>query len=485
MAVDFDLIVVGGARVGRYAAMRATQLGARVALIEPPDLQVHGALLWQSLLSQFNEACKQQAWLRQWSDQNNQNNPIEAANDLQQINWQQTRDWAKTLAETLELSNTTDSLPHLATAGVEVIVAEGSFYRHPQVGFAIADRLLRARNYLLALTTQAAIPAIDGLVTVNWVTLDSWQQVWQTLPQQVLIIGRDPKGIALAQTLNRLGAKITLLTSYDSLLPWHDPDAARILQSQLEAEGVTVLTQTLITQVRQIDQQVWVQAGDRAIETEAILLATKPQLALAHLNLEAVGVKCHPNQIVVNRKLQTTNPRIYACGEGLGSYASTAIDQHEADVALHNALFLPTRQVDYRATPWVLFTDPQFVQLGLSELQAKQAYGEDVLVAYQPLKLLEKAQISGNLTGFFKLIARRNGEILGAQCFAPNATEWMTIIAFAMQNRLKFDALTQLPALSTSFTALIQQAATQLQQQRRTEWQRELLETWFNFCRTK
>lgn len=478
MTVDYDLVIVGGAAVGRYAAAQARQLGARVALIEPPS-SLQALPLLHPLVTQLNHALRQELWLHQWG--------YEAAGDDadRTLNWQKTCQWAAMLSETLEASSAdTGSLAQLAANGVEVIVADGSFYRRPHLGFTVADRILRSRAYLLAPAAQATIPAIEGLATVNYVTLDSLeQQTWQTLPERLLILGSDPRGIALAQVLNRLGSQVTLITSGERFFPGEDPDAAFLLQAQLEAEGVILLTRTLLTQVRQLDNQIWVQAGDQAIETEAILLATKRQIGLASLNLETAGVKWQPHRIFVNRKLQTTHPRIYACGESLGGYSFAAIDRHEADVALHNALFLPLKQVNYSAIPSVLFTDPQLAHVGLTELQARQVYGEDILVAHQPLKSLIKAQLRGDTTGFCKLITRRSGEILGAHCLGTEASEWIGTIALAIQQHLKLRDLAQYPALSPTFAELVQKTVVDLQQQRRPKWQQELLETWFNFQR--
>lgn len=477
MTVDYDLIILGGAAVGRYAAVRASQLGARVALIEPPSQPSLASQLLCQTLTQLNGTLRQQSWLQQWGyaadDQ-----PDSAA-----LDWRKAQQWAKTLAETIEISSTTDSLSRLAIQGVEVISEAGAFYRHPRLGFSTAGRTFRSRRYLLTPASSATVPEIDGITTVAWATFDSLAAQWQTLPKHLFILGRDPRGIALAQGLNRLGTQVTLVTTANRLLPAEDEDTALILQAQLEAEGVTVLTRTEITQIKQIDDQIWVQVGNQAVETEAILLATKPQLDLASLNLEAASVKWQPNQITVNRRLQTTHPRIYACGEGLGGYFNAAVDRYEAEIALQNALFLPLKSVDYRCSPTAIFTDPPLVRIGRTEAQAQAIYGADVRVVKQSFNCLTKSQIYGD-TGFCKLIALKSGEILGAHCIGTAASEWIGSIALAMQHSIKLPTLAQSPHLSPTIAEVIQQAAQSWQQQR-PDWQQELLETWFNFTRSR
>lgn len=479
MTVDYDLIILGGAAVGRYAAARAVEWGARVALIEPPaPMSLASALLYQTLV-ELNFSVRRQAWLHQWREAESSANQTDSL-----VSWATLQQWVKKQAEAIEISNVPlNSLSWLAAQGVEVISEAGAFHPRPQLGFSITGRSLRARRYLLAPASCPTVPQIAGLSTIPWSTFDSLAaQNWQTLPEHLLILGNDPRGIALAQALSRLGTQITLITTAACLLPAEDGEAALLIQAQLEAEGIMVLTQTEVTQIKQIDDRIWIQAGNQAIETTGIFLATPPQLHLASLNLEAAGVKWLPRRIVVNRKLQTTHPRIYACGEGLGGYTNPALDRHEADIALRNALFLPMHSVDYRAVPTAVSTDPQLVRIGLTEAQARTTYGNRVQAVKQLLNGLPKSQIHQD-TGFCKLVTLESGEILGAHCLGPEASEWIGAIALAMQHSVKLPALARSPHLSPTLAEVIQHAAQNWQAHTRPEWQRELLETWFNFTR--
>jgi pyruvate/2-oxoglutarate dehydrogenase complex dihydrolipoamide dehydrogenase (E3) component len=486
MTVDYDLIILGGAAVGRYAAARAVQQGARVALIEPPH-QVPLASEWlHQTLIQLNHSLRRQAWLHQWGYQRKQAEDSADQLDPGESNpfrWGDLQQWAKNHAEVTDISHLPFSLSGLATRGVEVILEAGAFYQQPQLGFSTTRRTLRARRYLLAPATQLRVPQIEGLSSVPWVSLDSLAvQKWETLPERVLVLGNDPRGIVLAQVLNRLGTQVMLITTAHRLLMVADQDMALLLQAQLEAEGVVVLTQTEVTQIRQIGNRIWVQAGNQAIETEVIVLASQPELNLTSLNLEAAGIKWQPRRVMVNRKLQTTHPRIYACGEALGGYPNTALSRYEAEIALQNALFLPIHPVNYRLVPTAVFTDPQFVQIGLTEAQAQSMYGAAVRVVKQSLNTLPKAQVCQD-TGSYKLVTLESGEIVGAQCIGTEASEWIGLIAVAMQHSIKLPALARFPHLSPTLAEVIQQAAQNWQTHHRPEWQQELLETWFNFTR--
>ncbi len=481
MTVDYDLMILGGASVGRDAAMRACQMGARVALIEPPtSTPLLSSMVLGQTLVQLNASLGQQARLQQWGCQ--WGKPDAAPQTP--FDWATLQQWVKTQLEVMQASSfPLNSLSRLAAQGVEVILEAGAFHRRPQLGFSTNERTLRARRYLLAASSQPTIPQIEGLATVPWITLDSLAaQNWQTLPERLLILGNDPRGIALAQVLNRLGTQITLITTADRLLPSEDPEAAWLLQTHLEAEGVMILTQTEVTQIKQIEQRIWLQVGNQAIETDGIVLATPPQLNLTSLNLEAAGVKWQPRGVRVNRKLQTTHPRIYACGESLGGYADVGLARHEAEIALRNALFFSIHPVNYRCVPTAVFTDPQLVRIGLTTAQAQAMYGATVREVRQSLNVLPKAQICQN-SGFCKLITLESGEILGAHCIGAEASEWIGSIALAMQHSVKLPALARSPHLSPTLAEVMQQAAQSWQTHYRPEWQRELLETWFNFTR--
>jgi len=455
MTVDYDLIILGGAPVGRYVALRACKLGARVALIELP---VSTSAL-PDCLSQVNRLFQSQRWLEQFT----------ASNPSHPPDWVQLRHWSERISQRFADSVAVpDSLPHLMTAGVDVILAEAAFQQpNPRLRLAVAvgQRLLRARSYLLAPAAVVMPPDSLGLAMPP-----AWTD-WTQLPAQIVVLGGDAEGVWLAQVLNRLGAQVSLICE-GAFLPQVDPEAERLLQLQLEAEGVTVLTQTPVQQVRQ-DAQTWVQAGNQTIETDAILLA-RSRLALESLNLETAGVKWQPDRILVNRRLQTSQPRIYACNTG---------DLGEADVALQNALGFLAKSF-WPQPIWSLPTDPEVVRLGLTEPQAIQHYGTAVRTGVEPLKQVISAQMRGEMIGFVKLIAHTNGRILGAHAVGRGASDWMGELALAMQQNLRLSAVATSPALSP-MSRLIRQLAVQMQTEQRPHWQRELLETWFDFRRSR
>jgi pyruvate/2-oxoglutarate dehydrogenase complex dihydrolipoamide dehydrogenase (E3) component len=484
MSVDYDLIVLGGAPVGRYAALRAHRYGARVALIEPPNLP--NAELALNLLSEINRTIPRQDWLKRWNPENPPQQVQFDQADQFNLDWVKAVGWIRTFAETLEISTATTalSLTRLISTGVDVIVDQlgtnDGFCQRFKFGFVIGERLLRSRAYLLAPST---VPEIAGLAAIDCATCANWFEQWahnQSLPRRLLILGLDPRGLVLAQALNRLGTQVTLLTSHNRLLP--NPTLATLLQAQLEAEGVTVLTRAQVSQVTRPSQcnaiqvQLTTQTTSTAdqresgvqVETEVILLATTQRLALDAFNLEQTGLNWQPGlsvNIAVNTQLQTAQSRIYAC-----TATGTEQAHRQADVALHNALFWPPKAFTARGIPELLPTDPPLSWVGLNEQQAQQHYGPAVQSG-------RVKAVQWRDTDWFELIAHRDGRLLGAQGIGIAACESVRLVGIAIQQNLKLKALVQMPD-----TELIQQAAIQFQ---RSAWQQELLETWFNLRRSR
>ncbi|NJR65844.1 MAG: FAD-dependent oxidoreductase [Leptolyngbyaceae cyanobacterium CRU_2_3] len=335
MAVDYDLVILGGTAVGRYAAAQAVQQSARVALVEPEGyssmVEVHHQTLIQIgyLAQQMRRSPFQGLhWGQHWG-QVTPELGAERSADLR-LQWQDTQGWAAAIAEVLEDQGSKgQSLDLLTASGVDVVIGQGEFCRLPRWGLSVNGRLLRSRAFLLAPPTQARVPAIAGLANMRYLTLDTlWQQSGQTVPERLLILGSDPRGIELAQVFNRFGTQVTLICR-SRLLPQEDYEASHLIQAQLESEGVKVITQARVNQAEPVGNQISLKVNDRILEANALLLATLRQLDLAALNLEAVGVKWNPQKITVNRKLQTTHAQIYACGEALGGYADLTLGQYE------------------------------------------------------------------------------------------------------------------------------------------------------------
>lgn len=454
---DYDLVVIGGSPAGIYAAVKATNSNGRVALVASPLL----GSTWSESSSKYNKALTylgkvarilEDAAIFGWSNQEGLSRSLEFGESLK---------WAKGIVASLD-ENYSPAV--LASLGVDVIFGEGEFCRYsPDFALAVKDQYLRSRKYLIATNSIPVVPEIEGLESAGYLTPDTiWQLANVELPKSLIVIGNDPVGVELAQTFSRLGCEVSLVVSSSRILAKEDEEAALLIQSQLEAEGIQVFTEYRVTQVRWLQGKKWIQAGNKAIDADEILIATEFQPDATNLNLDAVGVKYNSQGIIVNSKLQTTNHRIYACGDVLGGYRFPHIANYEAQIALKNLLRFPVSQVNYRYIPWAILSDPELARVGLTEAQAKRRYA-NVLVTRRYFKMVDKAQIRGETTGFCKIITLNNGEILGAHIVGAEASELIHVFALAMQQKLKVQAIANLTPIFPTLSEINCQTAVDWQ----------------------
>lgn len=488
MTVDYDLVIIGSSPAGFYAATVAASMKARVALVATPpesatENSIYGVSTYSKTLTYLGGVAQKLREAAQFGIYCQQEDETSAHRHIS-VKFGLAMQWAAGVAANLEEQQ---SLAVLASLGVDAIADSGQFYPKPHLGFEVKDRRLRSRAYLLATTRRSAMPDIEGLEATGYLTDDTISHLAkrQVLPESLIVIGSNPSGIELAQTFARLGCRVTLVVRSSHILPKEDPEAALLIQAQLEAEGVRVFTKTEVTQAKLIEGKKWIQAGDRAMEADEIFLAAGQVPNVESLNLESVDVKWHQGGIQVNEKLQTTNPRIYACSDVYDGYQMPNLAKNEADIALKNALYLPVFKVDNRAIPRAIFTDPQLARVGLMESQARSRYGSDVLVLRQYFKTVAKAQISGETTGFCKIIVRRNGEILGACIVGSQAAEMIHSFALAVRQRMKVGAIASIPHIWPSFSEIAGNTADVWNRQRHYSNTRlqDFLEGLFNWRR--
>ncbi|MGL5921596.1 FAD-dependent oxidoreductase, partial [Chroococcidiopsis sp.] len=333
---DYDIVIIGGSPAGRYAAAIAAQQNATVALVEREQgvLRCRGRELGE--LGEQNNSRIQNSLdptlptlptphtlfhigqlARQWEKMGNfglRSSHGNAIDDCQvSIQWERVMQWAQNVQSNLAEEN---SPTVLAALGVDFILGQGKFVAQPNLGFVVNNRCLAARKYLIATNPRPIVPAIEGLAVTGYLTAT---EVFSSLtspnpPKRWAILGGDPNGCQLAQALARLGLDVTLIVQRPHILPREDLEIAQLLQAILEAEGVRVLTNTTVTQVKGIEGKKWVQADREAMEFDEIALCAGQQPELEQLNLEAVGVKTQRDRLRLNQKLQTTNSHIYACG---------------------------------------------------------------------------------------------------------------------------------------------------------------------------
>ncbi|MEL6382366.1 MAG: NAD(P)/FAD-dependent oxidoreductase [Cyanobacteria bacterium J06626_18] len=465
MPVDYDLVVLGGTQEGYDAARHAAQLGARVALVlqgldgRRSPLQTLGAL-WSTRLPM----------------------PSNTQPDAALATWQ----WAIQRAELIAATLVSDEPQQLMVQGVDVIAEHGQLVGDRPLQVVTATRQLTTRAVLLATGSVPKIPSISGL---SWIPYETPETVLQleTLPQSVTVLGSAPLGLALCQLLCRWNIPVTLITPNAILLNREDPDISRWITAQLQAEGVQLHLGATVEAIATNDATTYsLQLSGETVTAKTVVVAAGYRPNLVGTDLEKF-VKCD-RPLTVNAYLQTQHPRIYACGSVLGGYGMPAITRQEALFAVENALFWNRRRIDYCTLPYDLPTQPEMARVGLTEPQARQRYGEaDLLMHRQSLYENPKAQWLESTIGFCKLIAHRNGQILGVHGVGPEASEWVQMMALLMAQKVSWHAVADHPLLPHSLGDIVRQAMQQWQRDRWQpgQWRRDWAENWFNWRRSR
>jgi pyruvate/2-oxoglutarate dehydrogenase complex dihydrolipoamide dehydrogenase (E3) component len=330
-----------------------------------------------------------------------------------------------------------DSVARFESLGVRVIKAEARFTGRNEVsGGGI---LVRAKRFVITTGSTAAIPPIPGLSDVAYLTNETVFSLAQK-PAHLLVIGGGPIGIELAQAFRRLGSRVTIIEGA-TILQKDDPEYVNILRQRLCAEGIDIREGAKITGVRASHggASVTLEKEEEHIEGTHLLVAAGRKPRLESLDLEQAGVAVGRKGISVDGRLRTSNPKIYAIGDVNGGPQFTHIAGYQAGIVIRNALFRLPAKVDYRALPWVTYTDPELAQVGLTEAQARSRFGDSVRVITSDFAGNDRARAERATDGGIKIIARDNGVVLGVTILGDDAGELIApwALAIAQSHKLR------------------------------------------------
>ncbi|BBK35346.1 dihydrolipoamide dehydrogenase [Allostella sp. ATCC 35155] len=411
--IEADICVIGAGAAGLGVAAGAVQMGARTVLIEKGtmggDCLNTGCVPSKALLAAARAAFAVADAARFGIDAG------PASVDFARVR--------RHVDGTIAAIAPHDSEARFAGLGVTVIRAAARF---TGPGAVEADgREIRARRFVIASGAEPAVPDIPGLESVPYLTNEQlFRQA--DLPEHLLIIGGGPVGIEMAQAHRRLGSRVTLLER-GTILKRDDPELVAVVRQRLTDEGVTIREGVHISAIAGQSGRVSValsgQAGSGPVVGSHLLVATGRRPRVADLGLEVAGVTFSAVGITVDRRLRTSNRRIFALGDAVdGGWRFTHMAGYQAGIVLRNALFRWPARVDIRAVPRVTYSDPELAAVGCSEAEAR-ALGYPVRVLRAPFSENDRARAEGRTEGLVKVVIGRRGRILGAAIVGPHAGE--------------------------------------------------------------
>jgi len=423
-AKRYNMVVVGGGTAGLVSAAGAAGLGAKVALIE------------RNLLGGdcLNVGCVPSKGVIRAA------RAAHDARDGAEYGVQITGEAKIGFAAAMERMRRVragisehDSAERFRDLGVDVFIGNGRFIDADTI--EVDGQRLRFDRAVIATGARAAEPPISGLRDAGYYTNETIFTLTE-LPRRFAVIGAGPIGCELAQSFQRLGSQVTLLTDGAEILPREDRDAAEILRAQIEKDGVTIMTGAKIHSVGRRDSAEWLslKIGDQPIELayDAILVSVGRTPNLEGLGLDTANVRYGMRGVDVDARLRTSNPRVYAAGDVCSRYQFTHAADAMARIVIANTLFMARRKVTDLVMPWCTYTDPEIAHVGYYEKDARRA-GFEVATITQPLGEVDRAILDGDAEGFARVhYDRETGKILGGTIVARHAGEMLGELTLAI-----------------------------------------------------
>lgn len=424
-AARYNLVVIGAGPGGLVTAAGAAALGARVALVERGlmggDCLNVGCVPSKALLRAARAAADVRA-AHAFG--------VELPGAVR-VDFAAVMDRMRRLRARISAA---DSAHRFRDLGVDVFLGSACFAGRDHV--TVAGRTLRFRRAVVATGARAAAPPIPGLADAGFLTNETVFGL-TTLPRRLAVIGAGPVGCELAQAFARLGAEVSLFEAAPRILVRDDDAAAAVVARALARDGVRVLVDCAIERVdrdgaRRVIHHVASGARHEASFDE-ILVAAGRVPNVDGLGLDTIGVAYDTRTgIVVDDRLRTTNPRIYAIGDVCSREPFTHHADFQARLVLRNALFLGRARASALTVPRVTYTDPELAHVGLSEHDAA-ARGTRIRTFVQPLSKVDRAVLDGDDDGFVKVHVRAESDrIVGATLVGRHAGELISEITVAM-----------------------------------------------------
>ena len=327
----------------------------------------------------------------------------------------------------------------LAGLGVRVIDGAARFLDGRTV--TAGDFTIAARRFIIATGSSPALPAIPGLADTPHLTGDTVFEL-ADCPRHLIVIGAGSIGLELAQTLRRLGADVTVLEAATPLAG-DDPECAAIVLDALAREGITLRLGVDIARVRRVLARVEIDIatpqGPETIAGSHILVATGRRPNVEALDLDLAGIRYEPHGIIVDRRLRTTNKRVYAIGDVTIGPKSTHLAVYHAELVVRHALFRQRVSLDPHTIPAVTHTDPELAQVGFLEDEAR-AHAGAIRVLRSPYRENDRALATQATNGHIKVVTDRKGEILGATIVGAGAGELIATWTLAITQKLNIRA---------------------------------------------
>lgn len=435
-AITADVCVIGAGSGGLSVAAGAAQLGLRTVLIERAEMGGDclntGCVPSKALLAAAKRA-----------QAHRKSNIKGVAPNEPEIDYAAVKDH---VVDVIKAIAPNDSQERFEGLGV-IVLREAARFTGPDT-VAAGCHIVRARRFVVATGSRPSVPPIPGIDEDKVFTNETIFSLRQR-PAHLIVIGGGPIGIEMAQAHRRLGCRVTVI-DMGPILPRDDVENVAVIRKALLDEGVALLERASIKKIAHLASGPVVEAEHDGktirVEGSHLLIAAGRKPNVEDLGLEAAGVAIDRNGLKVDARLRTSNPKIFAIGDVAGGPQFTHVAGYHAGVVIRNICFKIPAKTDYAALPWVTYCDPELGQVGLTEKSAREQFGDDVRIVHWSFAENDRAIAEGETCGQIRVVAKKNGRVLGASIVGPQAGELIGVWGLAISAKLKLDALTSMIA---------------------------------------
>ena len=426
MAESFDICVIGGGSGGLSVAAGAALMGASVVLVERAkmggDCLNYGCVPSKSMIA----AARTAQYMR--SAGRFGISPVQPDVDFSKVN--------DHIHGVIGEIAPNDSVERFEGLGVRVVKAHAKFTSPTRV--LAGDMEIEARRFVISTGSSPLILPIPGIDSVHYLTNETIFDN-RDAPEHLIVIGGGPIGSELAQAHRRLGCRVTVLEKF-SVLGRNDPELADVVRKRMVEEGVDLHEGVDIVNLSGTEGRILatIERDDKrtTIEGSHLLVAVGRTPNLDGLGLDEAGIEYGRQGVKVDARLRTTNRRVFAIGDAAGSYQFTHVAGYHAGIVIRNALFRLPAKVDYRAVPWVTYTDPELAHVGMTEDDARKAHGT-IRVLRHGFAENDRARAEREIEGSVKVITDGRGVIVGASIVGAHAGELVQSWILPIQKKMK------------------------------------------------
>ena len=437
---EYDLVILGGGAGAFSAITEASERGLSTAMVNT-GLPLGGTCV--------NVGCVPSKHLLAVAETADvpRSNPFEAieyGDDQPRVDWKTAIEEKDRLIASLREQNYVNVADHHET---DVYEGFGQFVEDTTIEVVDGEdegMRLRGRKALVATGSSPRIAPIDGIDEVGYETSETIIER-HNLPGNMVVIGGGYVGCEWSQILSRLGANVTLLQRSSYILSGMWEDLGRDLQSHLRDEGITVITNATLNEVKTSDNggvtvDTSVASGDREFVADELFVATGVKPNTVDIGLETIGVETDESgTIEVDEHFQTSNSEVYAVGDCIGEPMLETVAAKEGNRAVKNAFGDEGVTIDYDAVPKVIYTSPEVASVGVTEPEYMAEHGTCTCRTIQ-MEDIPKAKAVKDTRGLVQVVKHHEtDEIVGVHMVGPRAADMISEATLAVKFGLTVD----------------------------------------------